>query len=193
MSPGRTKATAEHPQSPTRQEGWPTTVSRKQGQRPRTLSFPENNSTFGQIVGRQFDSHLITRDNTDEVFTHSARNMSHYFAAGLELDAETSIGECLGYRAFDFEGLFFLCQETKPVSFEGIRWIYNSRKWHRFHWEHKPITGKPFLQTLTFPAGIMNREQTNPPSWRESNFPMNGDAYFVPQFSFEKEQRFNAC
>jgi len=54
--------------------------------------------------------------------------MRHYFAAGLKLDAETSISECLGYSTFDFEGLFFLCQETKPVSFEGIRWYLQQQK-----------------------------------------------------------------
>ncbi|GAA5509235.1 hypothetical protein Rcae01_04734 [Novipirellula caenicola] len=94
----------------------------------RTLSFSEDDSTLGQIVRRQFNSHLITRNNTDEVFTHTARNMSHHFATGLQLDTETSIGECLGYSTFDFEGLFFLCQVTKPVSFEGNSLEFKQQK-----------------------------------------------------------------
>lgn len=42
------------------------------------LTLSIDDSPLGQIVGRQFDLNPITRNNSDEVFTHFASNMCEH-------------------------------------------------------------------------------------------------------------------
>lgn len=86
--------------------------SREASQRKyeRRLSFAIGDSTLRQIVGRQFNADFITWHNPDEVFPHSACNMSHHFATSLQLDTEPRVGECLGNSTLDFKCFFFFSQ-----------------------------------------------------------------------------------
>jgi hypothetical protein len=48
---------------------------------PRRLSFPIDDSTTSQVVGRQFDPNLISRNDSNEVLSDSACNVRHHFRA----------------------------------------------------------------------------------------------------------------
>jgi hypothetical protein len=74
----------------------------------RLLAFSIHDPTFGQVIGREFDAHLVARNDTNEVLSHAAGYVSHDLGSGLELDAKPGICERLSYGAFNLEGLFFL-------------------------------------------------------------------------------------
>jgi hypothetical protein len=74
------------------------------------LSLAVNNSTLGQVIGRKFDPNFVARDDSNEVFSHSASDMSHHFTAGFQLNTKSRIGQCLCDSTFDLEGLFFISQ-----------------------------------------------------------------------------------
>lgn len=74
------------------------------------LSLSVDDATLCEIVGREFYPNLVTGDDTDEVFSHSTRNVSHHFAACFQLHTKSRIRQCLRNGSFDFEGLFFISQ-----------------------------------------------------------------------------------
>ena len=74
------------------------------------LSFAIDDATLGQVVRRQFHPHFVARDNSDEVLAHASSDMCHDLGPGLQLHAESSIGQRLCDGAFDLEGLFFISQ-----------------------------------------------------------------------------------
>jgi hypothetical protein len=49
----------------------------------RQLAFAVNDSTLGQIVGRQFHPNFVPRHDADEVLSHSPCNVSHHFGSGF--------------------------------------------------------------------------------------------------------------
>ena len=69
-----------------------------------------DDSTFCQIVRREFNPDLVAGDDSNEVLAHPTRNVSHHLGARVQLDSESSIRQCLCYGAFYFEGLFFFSQ-----------------------------------------------------------------------------------
>ncbi len=79
------------------------------------LSLSIDDSPFCQIVGRQFDSDLITRNDADKVLSHSPCNMGHDFGSSLQLDTKPGIGQSLCNGAFDFESVFFLSQNGSLI------------------------------------------------------------------------------
>ena len=76
----------------------------------RPLTFSIGDSTLGQVIGRQFDTNLVTRNDTNKVLAHSPCDVRHHFVAGFQLDPEPSVGEGLSDRTLDFECFFFLSQ-----------------------------------------------------------------------------------
>ena len=74
------------------------------------LSFAINDSTFGQIIGRELNTNLVTRNDSDEVLPHAASNMGHDLRSRFELNSETRVGQCLRDGALDLEGFFFFSQ-----------------------------------------------------------------------------------
>ena len=81
-------------------------------QKIRGLAFAVSDATFGQIVRRQLDTHLVTGHDSDEVLAHPARHVRHHFISGFQLNPKTSIRKCLCDSTFDFEGLFFVSQNS---------------------------------------------------------------------------------
>ena len=73
-------------------------------------TFSIDDSTFRQIVGRQFNANLITRNNPDEVFSHPTGNVRHHLIASFQLDSKTRVSQRLSDRSFDFECFFFFTQ-----------------------------------------------------------------------------------
>jgi len=71
------------------------------------LSRAERNSTLGQIIRRQLDSHLVTRQDTDVVFTHAPGNVSGDHVAILQLDTEHGIGQGINNSTLHFDVIFF--------------------------------------------------------------------------------------
>ena len=74
------------------------------------LAFAVDDSALAQIVRREFNADLVSRDNPDEVFSHSTGHVRHHFGPRLQLNAETCISERLGHGALNLEGLFFFSQ-----------------------------------------------------------------------------------
>ena len=66
------------------------------------LPLAERDPTLREIVWREFDLHLVSGDNTDEVFAHSSRDMRDHFVTAVDRDAEARIGESLRDDSFDF-------------------------------------------------------------------------------------------
>ena len=81
----------------------------------RGLALAVCDAALGEIIGRKLDSHAVARHDADEVLSHPTGNVSHHFGAGLKLDTEPRVGECLGDGAFDFEGFFFLSQNGSSL------------------------------------------------------------------------------
>ena len=72
------------------------------------LAFTIDNPTFGQVVGREFDTHLITRHNPNKVFPHTTGDVSRYEVSSLDFHAKSRVGQRLRHNAFYFQGFFFL-------------------------------------------------------------------------------------
>ncbi len=79
------------------------------------LAFAVDDSTLGQIVGREFNTDFVSRDNPDEVFSHSAGHVRHHFGPRFQLNAEPRVRERLGHGALDLEGLFFFSQNLTSI------------------------------------------------------------------------------
>ena len=54
------------------------------------------NSTFGQIVGRHFQSHSVAGQDADVMHSHLTRNMRQHFMTVFQLHSKHGIGE--GFR-----------------------------------------------------------------------------------------------
>jgi hypothetical protein len=72
----------------------------------RRLAFPIDNPTFGQIIGRQFDTNAVARHDADEVFAHPASHVRQHVMAAFNLNAKSRVGESLHHDALDFERWF---------------------------------------------------------------------------------------
>src|SRR4029453_769856 len=101
-----------------RRGGWARSASARFGRLwsdfAAVLPLAIDDPALGQIVGRKLDVDLVARNDADEVLTHLARDMGHHFAAGVELHAETRIGEGLCDRAANDERFFFGCHRVFP-------------------------------------------------------------------------------
>ncbi|TWU40875.1 hypothetical protein Poly41_17100 [Novipirellula artificiosorum] len=64
-------------------EGSDRTITSKGNGRCKSLAFSKNDPTLCQVVRRQLDPHLITRNDTDKVLPHPASNVRHHLATGF--------------------------------------------------------------------------------------------------------------
>jgi hypothetical protein len=55
----------------------------------------ERNSAFGEIVGGEFQSDFVTRQNADAIPAEPARQMRQNYALVFQLNAEQAAGEFL--------------------------------------------------------------------------------------------------
>src|SRR4051794_19330837 len=94
----------------------------------RKLAFPVNDSTFGQIVGREFHTDAVARDDADKVLAHPTGDVGQNNVSTFDLDAETSIGEGLSNHTLDFESFFLLFCHTSLylVNLRGDQRFSNS-------------------------------------------------------------------
>ena len=60
------------------------------------------------------------------MLAHPAGDMRHHLVSGFQLDPKSSIRKCLCDSAFNFEGLFFLSQNS---SFLAAKIGPSVRKW----------------------------------------------------------------
>src|SRR5664280_2269356 len=63
-----------------------------------------------EIVWRQLDDHLVTREYPDVVHAHLARDVREHLVAVLELNAEHRVGQRFDHGAFELDGVVALCQ-----------------------------------------------------------------------------------
>src|ERR1035437_7716687 len=77
------------------------------------LSVPECDSTFGQIVGGQFQSHLVARRNAEAIPPQPAGQVSQDYAIVFQLHAEQPTGKLLQYRTVYFYSV--LLPHNPPV------------------------------------------------------------------------------
>jgi hypothetical protein len=71
------------------------------------LLVPVHNSSAIQVVRTQLNGYAVTRQNADEVLTHSSRDMSQHFMVGLELYLEHRVGQRLNDGCHDLNRVFF--------------------------------------------------------------------------------------
>ena len=63
----------------------------------------------GQIIGRHLNSYLVTGQDFDEIHTELAGNVCQNDVSVADIDIEHSIGQSIGYDAFNFNYVV-LCQ-----------------------------------------------------------------------------------
>src|SRR5882724_9593543 len=68
---------------------------------------PIGDTTFGHVVGRHLDQHLVAGEHADAVLAHAARGMGDDFMFVFELDAEGGVREQLRHDTGKFQELFF--------------------------------------------------------------------------------------
>src|SRR3954470_3795846 len=68
---------------------------------------------FGQVVGRQFDQHLVADQHADAILAHLAGGMPQDLMFVFQADAEHRVGEQLDHLAAHLEK-FFLGQRHLP-------------------------------------------------------------------------------
>jgi hypothetical protein len=73
-------------------------------------------TTAGEVVGGEFDLHLVARENSDVVHPHFSRDVRQHFVAVLELHPEHCIGERFEDRAFEHDGVVFWLGQGGPLS-----------------------------------------------------------------------------
>ena len=82
-------------------------AAREPAVRSGELTFPVDNSTLGQIVGREFHADFVPGHNSDEVFSHPTSNVGQDLVPRLQFNTKTRIGKRLRYRAIDLKSFFF--------------------------------------------------------------------------------------
>ncbi len=80
------------------------------------LPFPVGDPPFGEVIWRQFYPNLVTGDDSDEVFTHPAGHVGHYFGTGFKLNSKSRVCQSLGYGSLNLERFFFATQNETSVS-----------------------------------------------------------------------------
>ena len=69
-------------------------------------------TTAGQVVRRELENHLVTRQDADVVHPDLAGDVSQHLMPVLELNLEHGIGQRLDYGAFKLDCVFALSHLT---------------------------------------------------------------------------------
>ena len=72
------------------------------------LALAVDNSTLGQIVGREFYADVVAGYNPDKVFPHAAGNVGHDDVAPLDFNPKPRVRQSLHNNTLDLQGFFFL-------------------------------------------------------------------------------------
>src|SRR5512139_2178452 len=59
-----------------------------------------------QVVGREFDRHLVAREDADAMLAHLPAGVGHDGHAVLQLDAKPGVGQHLGHYTLHLDRLF---------------------------------------------------------------------------------------
>src|SRR5215217_1002134 len=90
------------------------------GWRPFLLR-PVRDPSARQVVRRQFDLHLVSREDADEVHPHLARDVREHLVAVIQHHAEHRVGEGLHHRPLYFDGII-LRQASNPLPGPRTSW-----------------------------------------------------------------------
>lgn len=81
------------------------------GQRKIVLAFSsaasEYDTTFGQIVRREFDSDLVACKDSDVIFAHAPRDVGRYDMTVFQFNAKHGVGQFFHNPAFHLNTVFF--------------------------------------------------------------------------------------
>lgn len=84
----------------------PFSAHREQHAVTQNLFVAVHNSSAVQVVGTQLNGYAVTRQNADEVFAHSSRDVRQNFVVRLELYLEHGVGQRLDDRCHDLNRVF---------------------------------------------------------------------------------------
>jgi hypothetical protein len=73
----------------------------------RGSTFPVDDSTLGQIIGRKLNPDLVSGHDTNKMLAHSASHVSQNFVTGFQFNLEPRIGQCLHNGSFNFKRIVF--------------------------------------------------------------------------------------
>lgn len=71
-----------------------------------SLFEPIRDTSAGEIIRRQFDRHLIARQNSDEMHAHFSGNMRENLVTIIQLHSEHCIGERFSNRPLNLDDIF---------------------------------------------------------------------------------------
>lgn len=77
------------------------------------LSLAINDTTLGQIIRGECNTHGVTRNNPDIMLAHFARKMGKDNVLVLQFHTEHSIRKCFANDAFNFNCFFFGHKSSK--------------------------------------------------------------------------------
>ena len=66
-----------------------------------------HNSSAVEVVRTQLNGYAVTRQNADEIFAHSSRDVGQHFVVRFELHLEHGVGQRLDDRCHDLNRVFF--------------------------------------------------------------------------------------
>jgi len=66
-----------------------------------------HNSPAVQVVRTQLNGYAVTRQNSDEVLAHPARDVGQHFVVRLKLHLEHGVGQRLNDSCHDLNRVFF--------------------------------------------------------------------------------------
>ena len=67
----------------------------------------ERDAALGQVVGRQLQRDLVTRQNADVVLAHLAAGVGNQLMAVFQRDAKARVGQDFRHGALHFNQFFF--------------------------------------------------------------------------------------
>ena len=67
----------------------------------------EHDATLGQVVGREFQRDVVTRNDADVVLAHLAAGVGDQLVTVFQRDAESRVGKHFGHSSAHFNQFFF--------------------------------------------------------------------------------------
>ena len=80
----------------------------------------ESDPTFGEVVRRHLDIHLVAGKHTDAILAHLAGSMGQYLMIIIEFDAKHCVGQQFHDRAAKFDEVFLSHLPCTIIYLEGV-------------------------------------------------------------------------
>jgi len=122
---------------------------------PTDSTFPKDDATTVEIVGRNFHHHAVTGHDANKVLAHLARKVCHHPMAVFKLDSKLRVGQCLNDIAFNLNCFFFCHADPTFQTGERLSGMGSTgeRKWR-----------VPFARDRETPSGGIGALETGQPA-----------------------------